>query len=87
MLRRYWNGSAFEGELAAKEALIRAAIDTLARRHPAKVCGGRGLGMMQGIAFDDPADAAAVKALCFESQLLIETCGPRDEVLKLMPAR
>jgi diaminobutyrate-2-oxoglutarate transaminase len=24
--------------------------------------------------------------LCFEGRLLIETCGPRDQVLKIMPA-
>ena len=41
---------------------------------------------MQGLEFASAADAAAVKALCFAERLLIETCGPSDQVLKLMPA-
>ncbi len=86
VLERYWNGAGMDDELRAKEALIRQAIDTLARRYPSRILAPRGLGLMQGIEFATGDDAAAVKALCFQSKLLIETCGPRDQVLKIMPA-
>jgi diaminobutyrate-2-oxoglutarate transaminase len=86
MIERYWNGHGFEDELRTKEALVRHAIGEIAARHPALVRGIRGMGLMQGIEFIDEADAAAVKAACFLGGLLVETCGPRDQVLKLMPA-
>jgi diaminobutyrate-2-oxoglutarate transaminase len=86
VLKRYWNGAGMEEELRVKEALIRQAIGTMARRHPSRIRATPGLGLMQGIEFHAGADAAAVKTLCFESKLLIETCGPRDQVLKIMPA-
>lgn len=85
VLERYWDGGGMEDELRAKEALIRQAIDTMAARHPSRIRATPGLGLMQGIEFHDAQDAAAVKAACFDDKLLIETCGPRDQVLKIMP--
>jgi diaminobutyrate-2-oxoglutarate transaminase len=41
---------------------------------------------MQGLEFFKEEDSEAVAKLCFEQNLLIERCGPNDEVLKLMPA-
>lgn len=86
MLQRYWSDPAFEMALRAKEAVIRHAIVAIAGRHPQRVRGVRGIGLMQGLEFIDEADAAAVKARCWRERLLVETCGARDQVLKLMPA-
>jgi diaminobutyrate-2-oxoglutarate transaminase len=86
VLKRYWNGCGMEEELRTKEALIRQAIDAIARQHRSHIRATPGLGLMQGIEFHATQDAAAVKALCFDNKLLIETCGPRDQVLKIMPA-
>jgi 4-aminobutyrate aminotransferase len=50
-----------------------------------KVVEIRGVGLMIGIELGDPETAAAVQQRCFEMGLLLLTCGPRDEVLRLIP--
>jgi diaminobutyrate-2-oxoglutarate transaminase len=46
----------------------------------------RGRGMMRGIRLADPQRAAAVTANAYARGLIIERCGPHDEVIKcLMP--
>jgi diaminobutyrate-2-oxoglutarate transaminase len=44
----------------------------------------KGRGMMQGIVFADAADAAAVSREAFRRGMIIETAGPRDEVVKVL---
>jgi len=85
-LRRYWDGHAFERELADKEAGIRRALEAIAQAHPAMIRQVRGLGLMQGLEFHAEQDTAAVIQACFERGLVVECCGPRGQVLKLMPA-
>lgn len=45
----------------------------------------RGRGLLAGLLFDDPAVAGKVAAQAYVNGLLIETSGPRDEVVKIMP--
>ena len=40
---------------------------------------------MQGLCFANPTDAKEVQQLCFSQKLILECCGPNDEVLKLLP--
>jgi len=47
--------------------------------------GVKGRGAMIGLAFQDPDQARAVQRDCVEQGLIIELCGPRDEVLKFLP--
>lgn len=86
VLQHYWHGHGFEAEVRAKEAVIRQAIGALARRHPASIRGIRGLGLMQGIEFRSEQDTAQIIRRCFENHLIVESCGSRGQVLKLMPA-
>jgi len=44
----------------------------------------KGLGMMRGLSFTDPTDAARAAELAASNGMIIECCGPRDEVLKVM---
>jgi len=45
----------------------------------------RGRGAFHGLEFADPDRAETVSRQCFADGLLIDTCGPRGAVLKLMP--
>ena len=45
----------------------------------------RGLGLMQGLVFKDPAHSDAVTCAAFAQGLIIEGCGSYDEVLKILP--
>jgi diaminobutyrate-2-oxoglutarate transaminase len=70
-------------------ANLRRNIDTLdARlRELAQSYGltAKGRGLIRGLELGDPALADQVKAHAFRHQLIVETCGPRDSVVKLMP--
>jgi 4-aminobutyrate aminotransferase len=46
----------------------------------------RGVGLMIGIELASGAMAAAVQHACFDDGALVLTCGPRDSVLRLIPA-
>jgi diaminobutyrate-2-oxoglutarate transaminase len=45
----------------------------------------RGRGLAQGLAFEDGELARKVASAAFERGLLVETAGPKDEVVKLLP--
>lgn len=79
----YWKDVAFESQLAAKEKLVRRHLQDIITLLPGMSIKGRGL--MQGIAFPQPELATQVMEEAFERGLIIETCGPSDEVIKLLP--
>jgi 4-aminobutyrate aminotransferase len=45
----------------------------------------RGVGLMIGVELRDRAAAAAVSRRCLEAELIVLTCGPQDNVLRLAP--
>lgn len=85
-LKHYWAEPGFETQLAEKETILRSALEAIARKHPDRIRKVRGLGLMQGLEFVSDDDSGATVRAAFERGLVIETCGPRDEVLKVMPA-
>ena len=45
----------------------------------------RGRGFLTGVVFPDPDTAGKVAAEAYKRNMLVETSGPQDEVVKLMP--
>jgi 4-aminobutyrate aminotransferase len=45
----------------------------------------RGIGLMIGIEFTDGSEAAKLQQGCVDRGLLVLTCGPHDEVVRLIP--
>jgi diaminobutyrate-2-oxoglutarate transaminase len=82
-LREYWSDDALEKSTAAKGEKIHQAFTALTKQFPELSTRGRGL--VQGLVFGTPEHAGEVCALAYEQGLLIETSGPRDEVVKLLP--
>ncbi|MCX5388362.1 diaminobutyrate--2-oxoglutarate transaminase [Streptomyces sp. NBC_00083] len=84
-LRHYWSDDTFVKQVRTRAHLVSDFLD----RHVAQPYGAtvRGIGLMQAVDLSTaPAlDASAVSRRCFEKGLVIETCGRRDEVLKLLP--
>lgn len=78
-----------EPELAESIATHAQTIERWIRRtiedHPGLALEMKGLGLMQGIAFGGGGVARRVADTAFKAGMLIETAGPHDEVLKLMP--
>lgn len=81
----YWKDGQFEAEIAAKSQTIRSALLRMAAGLPAGEAKLKGKGMIQGLAFCDASKAAAVCRSAFQSGLILETSGPSDEVVKVMP--
>jgi diaminobutyrate-2-oxoglutarate transaminase len=57
----------------------------LAVQHPATPMNPKGRGLARGLAFDTGDIAGKVCRAAFERGLLMETSGPGDEVVKVMP--
>src|SRR5699024_7404456 len=82
-LREFWADPAFQSRLADTIESLQSRISAIAL----STSGGgiRGRGLLTGIVFDDPDAASKIAAEAFRNGLLVETSGPQDEVVKLMP--
>ncbi|WNQ11874.1 diaminobutyrate--2-oxoglutarate transaminase [Paenibacillus aurantius] len=81
----YWKDASFEMDILQRARLIRDALEGMLAKHPQFNGELRGRGMIQGIAFADPAMAEELCSHAFQLGLVMETSGPRSEVVKLMP--
>jgi diaminobutyrate-2-oxoglutarate transaminase len=82
-LEHYWSDGAFAAGVQARGDIIRARLERIAARYPGLAYTGRGL--LAGLRCQDPSRAAAISRAAWSLQLIIERCGPRDEVVKTMP--
>lgn len=83
-LDHYWSDSKFQAMIEKKAVIVTQFLDKLVQSYPSAAITRRGRGMMQGLAFTDPALADRVTELSFLNGLIIETSGGRDEVIKLL---
>jgi diaminobutyrate-2-oxoglutarate transaminase len=81
----FWEDDELSRQVEAKAAHVSDWLRAVAQRHAGAGATVRGRGLIQGIAFDDPEAAARVSEECFRRGLVIETAGPKSEVLKLLP--
>ncbi|WNG87006.1 diaminobutyrate--2-oxoglutarate transaminase [Mycobacterium sp. ITM-2016-00317] len=82
-LETYWETETFVEDTLAKGRQIRDRLDGIATKYPG--VSARGRGMAQGLKFEDAPVAAAACNAAFERGVLMETSGPSDEVIKLLP--
>ena len=83
-LDHYWRTPAFADSVVAKGEHLRARLQTLVDLHEPHLVGVPGRGMMRGLRCTDPKLAAGVTKRAFQHGLVIERCGPEDEVIKCM---
>jgi diaminobutyrate-2-oxoglutarate transaminase len=84
-LRAYWQDNALEQGTLAKGQRVAMALTELAASVPGTQMRSRGRGLAQGLAFEHGELARKVSSAAFERGLLVETAGPDDEVIKLLP--
>jgi diaminobutyrate-2-oxoglutarate transaminase len=84
-LRAYWSDDNLEHATLANGERIMAALTATADSVLGTPVLVRGRGMAWGLAFDDGNLASKVSATAFEAGLLVETAGPRGQVVKLLP--
>ncbi len=81
----YWETEDFAREIRAKGATVSQRLEELCQSLPEAGLRHRGYGLIQGLELPDPAVAAAVVRHAFAGGLIIELCGPGNNVLKLLP--
>jgi diaminobutyrate-2-oxoglutarate transaminase len=82
-LRTYWADAELEKQTAVHGETVATALGELAAMVPGARTRGRGLA--QALEFDEPGLAQKVAAAAFDRGMLLETAGPADQVVKLMP--
>ena len=81
----FWRDDTFNASIADRGEKIRQRLQTIADRFPEQGTHVRGRGMMLGIGWTDPTVAGEVSAQAFRENVIAETTGSNDHVLKLLP--
>ncbi|PIL19836.1 hypothetical protein P775_12585 [Puniceibacterium antarcticum] len=81
-LEIFWENAGFESNLSFLCADMLRKCISLSDTYGLKV---KGRGAMMGLEFSDPEQAARVQSTCVSSGLILERCGPLDQVLKFLP--
>jgi diaminobutyrate-2-oxoglutarate transaminase len=84
-LREFWTDDTLERSTIAKGERVETALTELAASSEGVELTPKGRGLARGLSFSQPELAAKACATAFERGLLMETSGPSDEVMKLMP--
>ena len=80
-LKHFWADDTFQADIGRRGDLLGKRLERIAEEHDLST---RGRGMMRGIDVGSGEAAAAITAACFEQGLIIETSGPRDEIVKVL---
>jgi diaminobutyrate-2-oxoglutarate transaminase len=84
-LDHYWSGDVFLKEVNRKSALLQAELKGFIEEFPRLQLSSRGRGLMFGlVSAVDHTFGDRVSELAFERGMVIETSGPRGEVLKFL---
>ncbi|MFB6714786.1 MULTISPECIES: diaminobutyrate--2-oxoglutarate transaminase [unclassified Streptomyces] len=84
-LDAYWADGQMEKQTLTRGEQIEQALLAICDEHARLGARFRGRGLVWGVEFTDTSRAAAICARAFELGLLVETSGPRSEVVKLLP--
>jgi len=86
-IETYWKDNTLTTDVHRKEAIVKERLGALAEQYPQAEFDVRGRGFIFGLASTAmPNLARAIAAEAFTRGLVVETSGPSDEVLKLLPA-
>ncbi|MCM3741545.1 diaminobutyrate--2-oxoglutarate transaminase [Oceanobacillus luteolus] len=81
----YWVTDDFSNHIHERAAELKAAIQSIIENYPELNGEARGRGLMQGIAVNVEGLATKICSEAFERGLIVETSGPKDEVVKFLP--
>lgn len=85
-INHYWKTDDFSNETKRKAKMIEARLQKIVRTHTELDCDLRGRGFVWALEAAKAEDlAGVVQEICFDNQLIIETCGRKGQALKLLP--
>lgn len=79
---QYWSDDKLSNSINHLASILYGRLNAIAQRYQLRV---KGKGLMQGIDMGSAEACRLLRRRCFEAGLLLEACGPHDEVLKFMP--
>lgn len=82
----YWKTDDLKLDTLAKGKRVKAYLERLAAKYPKLKGTVRGRGLILGLVCGQADLAKKVSEAAFERGLIVETSGPDDEVIKLLPA-
>jgi len=83
-LKTYWADDTLTKDVQRKAELAEKKLKAIVAKHPDVLTEHRGLGLIQGIVFEDPRLAGLASKEAFDNGVVMETAGAQDEVLKLL---
>ncbi len=83
-LDNYWADDTFQQELAGKIELLKSRLEKIASGYDKTLIKAKGRGFMRGLECRDGELAEKICRLCFKSNLIIETSGADDQVVKCL---
>jgi diaminobutyrate-2-oxoglutarate transaminase len=84
-LLEYWRDNHLSLQIDSHGATIESELQAIMQKFSSSCSAVRGRGMIWGIEFTDAEMAGRVCRQAFQSGLMIETSGARDQVIKLLP--
>jgi diaminobutyrate-2-oxoglutarate transaminase len=81
----YWEDSTFSNSIAEKSQYAVSRLQQIAHNYPEAKAHVRGRGLIQGLVFELEDFAEKLARKTFSHGLIIEACGPKRNVLKLLP--
>ncbi|EDY86330.1 diaminobutyrate--2-oxoglutarate aminotransferase [gamma proteobacterium HTCC5015] len=81
-IKEYWKDDQFANSVNEKAEVVTKHLQAMADKHGMSI---KGRGLMQGLNVGSEAISDLVVEESFERGLIIETCGPDDEIVKVFP--
>jgi diaminobutyrate-2-oxoglutarate transaminase len=78
----FWSDAKLSNDVRRKADVITSSLNEIGGYFDFKL---KGKGMMQGINVESAAASSEIRSLCFEKGLILEACGPFDEIVKVTP--
>jgi diaminobutyrate-2-oxoglutarate transaminase len=85
LLKHYWSTDDFTCSIERKAQIIQTSLQQLVLDNPERQMTVRGRGMVWGLDIPEEGFANRVSTNAFNQGLIIETCGSRNQVVKLLP--
>lgn len=86
LIDQYWSDDKFSKDIKRKSKIMGDRLNDIVSKYPSLECKVRGRGMIWGIEIDTEGFADKISTKAFEQNLIAETSGVADQVVKLLPA-
>lgn len=84
-IKNFWADNTFDTAVAARSSALADGLGAVAAKVGGAQIRVKGAAMFTGLEFSDPSLAPRVSTAMYDRGVIIETCGPQDQVLKFLP--